>query len=164
MEAVYQAVSAYDNFYGGFITWEDFWNYMEDAPGIFLTRKEGIAEAKRIGFQDYLEERYTLEELRRYFEPQAKLAGYGSVGIPQRSSPAYQLFFEFYDHFLMELLAEAQQVFPDLSMEVRLDVDPVRGLDGNREGANHFSTFPCQDAPMHYRTKYTLCHRLAYYL
>lgn len=24
--------------------------------------------------------------------------------------------------------------------------------------------FPCQDAPMHYRTKYTLCHRLAYYL
>lgn len=147
VEAVYQAVSAYDNFYGGFITWEDFWNYMEDAPGIFLTRKEGIAEAKRIGFQDYLEERYTLEELRRYFEPQAKLAGYGSVGIPQRSSPAYQLFFEFYDHFLMELLAEAQQVFPDLSMEVRLDVDPVRGLDGNREGANHFSTFPCQDAP-----------------
>lgn len=147
VETVYQAVSAYDNFYGGFITWEDFWNYMEDAPGLFLARKEGIAEAKRIGFQDYLEERYTLEELKRYYEPQVKLAGYGSVGIPQRSSPAYQLFFEFYDYFLLELLAEAQQVFPDLSMEVRLDVDPVRGLDGSMVGANHFGTFPCRDAP-----------------
>ena len=35
-------------------------------------------------------------------------------------------FYEFYDAFLAELLTETQKVFPDLSMEVRLDADPVK--------------------------------------
>ncbi len=147
MKTVYQAAAEHDNFYGGFITWEDFWNYMEDAPGLFLTKASGIDEAKRIGFQEYLKEHYTLEEVKRYFEPQIRIASFDSVEIPKRSSPAYRLFFEYYDSFLTELLAEAQQVFPGLSMEVRLDVDPVRGLDGNMAGAGHFGTFPCKDAP-----------------
>lgn len=147
VERVYQAVSGYDNFYGGFITWEDFWNYMEDAPGMYGAREAGIAEARRIGFQKYLKEHYDWEEVREYFEPQMQIKDFESVGIPQRTSPAYKLFFEFYDDFLTRLLAEGQQVFPELSMEVRLDVDPVQGLEGKAVGAEHFKTFPCQEAP-----------------
>ena len=45
--------------------------------------------------------------------------------------------------FLNDILAETQTVFPDLSMEVRLDVDPVRRLDGTLEGAPHDATFSC---------------------
>ncbi len=58
---LYEAVSGYENFYGGFLAWEDFWNYMEDAPGLFDSDRAGIDEARRIGFQQYLEEHYTLE-------------------------------------------------------------------------------------------------------
>jgi len=64
----------------------------------------------------------------------------------KKSSQAYLLFYEFYDEYLIELLAEAQQVFPNLSMEVRLDVDPVIGRDGSMVGAEHFRTFPCGEA------------------
>ena len=54
-----------------------------------------------------------------------------------------KLFIQFYDDFLNRILAETQTVFPDLSMEVRLDVDPVKRTDGTLEGAPHDSTFSC---------------------
>ena len=66
--------------------------------------------------------------------------------MPSKQSPAYKLLFEYYDEYLIQLLQEAQQVFPNLSMEVRLDVDPVNGLAGEAVGAHHFRTFPCGDA------------------
>lgn len=143
---LYQSVCGYDNFCGGFITWEDFWNYMEDAPGLYVGRTAGVKEAEQIGFQEYLKKHYTLEEVQEYFGPKERIRDYTSVGIPGRNSPAYLLFYEFYDEYLMELLSEAQQVFPDLSMEVRLDVDPVKGRDGSDVGAGHFKTFPCGEA------------------
>lgn len=143
---LYQSVCGYDNFCGGFITWEDFWNYMEDAPGLYTGRTAGVKEAEQIGFQEYLKKHYTLAEVQEYFGPKERIRDYTSVGIPGRNSPAYLLFYEFYDEYLMELLNEAQQVFPDLSMEVRLDVDPVKGRDGSDVGAEHFKTFPCGEA------------------
>ena len=39
-----------------------------------------------------------------------------------------------------------RQVFPDLSMEVRLDGDPVEKGDGSKEVFVHGSTFPCGGA------------------
>lgn len=50
------------------MTWEDFWNYAEDA-GNFGRRDNSRKEAKQIGFQDYLKERYTLSELNEIFQP-----------------------------------------------------------------------------------------------
>lgn len=143
---LYQSVCGYDNFCGGFMTWEDFWNYMEDAPGLYAARSAGVKEAGQIGFQDYLKKHYTLAEVQDYFGPKERIEDFASVGIPARNSPAYLLLYEFYDEYLMELLREAQQVFPDLSMEVRLDVDPVKGRDGSDVGAGHFKTFPCGEA------------------
>lgn len=142
---IYDTVSAYPNYYGGFITWEDFWNYMEDAAG-FGTGKDSIEEAGRIGLQDYLQQHYTLEELNRYYRPLRPFTAYQEVYIPAKQSPAYKLLFEYYDDYLIRLLQEAQQVFPNLSMEVRLDVDPVNGPEGETIGVHHFSTFPCGDS------------------
>lgn len=143
---LYESVSGYENFYGGFLAWEDFWNYMEDAPGLFAAERTGIDEARRIGFQKYLEEHYTLDQVNEYFSPERPMEGFGQVGIPKRNSPAYKLFYEYYDDFLMRLLWDTQQVFPGLSMEVRLDVDPVEGVGGGQVGAAHYQTFPCGDA------------------
>lgn len=146
VERLYQSVSGYDNFAGGFITWEDFWNYTEDAPGLYGGKTTGVAEAKRIGFQDYLREHYTLEQVQEYYGTEQRPQDFATVGIPSRDSQAYRLFYEFYDEYLTALLAEAQQVFPNLSLEVRLDVDPVTGRDGSLAGAEHFRTFPCKEA------------------
>ena len=142
---IYDTVSAYPNYHGGFITWEDFWNYMEDATG-FGTGRDSIEEARRIGLQDYLQKYYTLEELNQYYRPLRSFYSFQEVYMPSRQSPAYKLLFEYYDEYLIQLLQEAQQVFPNLSMEVRLDVDPVNGLAGEAVGAHHFRTFPCGDA------------------
>lgn len=143
MGHIYQFASQYPNFYGGFITWEDFWNYMEDAPS-FGTGSRSMDEAKRIGFQDYLEERYSLEELGQYYGKH--FTSYENVHIPARSTPAYKLLYEFYDDYLIHLLEEGQKVFPGLSMEVRNDVDTVEALSGGQTGAAHYQTFPCGDA------------------
>lgn len=142
---LHEAVSGYENFYGGFMTWEDFWNYVEDAPGQYGSNQAGVEEARRIGFQKYLEENYTLEQVNQYFPTEA-VDSFAKISIPGRDSPAFQLFFEYYDHFLLQLLKETQQVFGNLSMEVRLDADPVKGLDGAMVGATHYPTFPCGEA------------------
>ncbi len=144
MGHMYQYASKYPNFYGGFITWEDFWNYMEDAPS-FGTGSRSMNEAKRIGFQEYLAERYSLEELAPYYGKH--FTSYENVHIPARDTPAYKLLYEFYDDYLIHLLEEGQKVFPGLSMEVRNDVDTVEALTGGQTGASHYTTFPCGNAP-----------------
>lgn len=145
VERLYTTALAYPNFHGGFITWEDFWNYMEDSTH-YGTGMESKKEAGRIGFTDYLEQYYTLEEVMEYYKPVKPFQSFEDVYMPQKTSPAYKLLFEFYDDYLIRLLHAAQQVFPNLSMEVRLDVDPVSGKDGGTVGAHHFRTFPCGNA------------------
>lgn len=145
VERVYQTASEYENFCGGFMTWEDFWNYMEDA-GSFGTGKKSVNEAKRIGFQEYLKNHYSLDRISELYEADKEFQNYEEIYIPQRDNPGYKLLYEYYDELLMELLEDAQQVFPKLSMEVRLDIDPVADGKGGQVGANHFKTFSCQNA------------------
>ena len=97
--------------------------------------------AAQCGYTQYVKEHYTLEELGEIYRD--TFDSYGEIYLPAKESYARKLFFQFYDHFLNDILAETQTVFPDLSMEVRLDVDPVRRLDGTLEGAPHDATFSC---------------------
>lgn len=145
VEKVYRTVSGYPNFYGGFLTWEDFWNYIESPP-ITGQSLVSINEADRIGYQDYLKKYYTLEQVSAYYGQGYTFPNFESIYVPNRESPAYKLLYEYYDDFLKTLLYDAQRVFPDLSMEVRLDVDPVNGKGGGKVGAHHYMTFPCGHA------------------
>lgn len=143
---LYEAGNKYSNFCGGFMTWEDFWNYVEDARN-FGRGKNSVKEAEKIGFQAYLKEHYSLKELNRIFQPPVAFSSYRDIYIPSYNDHAYALFYEFYDEFLNGLLKETQQVFPGLSMEVRLDADPVPAKDGNgMESVRHNKTFPCKNA------------------
>lgn len=145
---LYQVGSAYGNFYGGFLTWEDFWNYVEDA-GSFGTGQYSIDEAKKIGYQKYLKEHYTLKEINEAYGDENLFSSVDKVYIPRRSQYAYRLFYEFYDEYLNQLLEDTQKVFPDLSMEVRLDVDPVSAKEGEGDGKvgiPHYQTFACQNS------------------
>jgi hypothetical protein len=142
---VYQTASAHDHYYGGFLTWEDFWNYVNDSAELG-TGSGSVSEAKRIGYQSWLSEHYSLESLNQLYSPSRSFKDYSAVYIPPSSSPARKLFYEFYDSRLNDLLAVGQSVYPDLSMEVRLDVDSVPDGNGGYAGADHYVTFPCGDA------------------
>ena len=143
---IYRTASAHSNFYGGFMTWEDFWNYVEDAANLGKGANSRNA-AKECGYQTWLKKHYSLKQVNEYYQPAEKFTSYDNVYIPARKEYAYKLFYEFYDDFLNDLLEDTQKVFPNLSMEVRLDVDPVDAQDGNGQmGASHYGTFSCADA------------------
>lgn len=142
-ERLYRQASAHENFCGGFLTWEDFWNFTEHAAE-YGNGIAGRRMAKLCGYTDYLKEKYTLDQLKEYYG--TAFETYEEICLPEKDSYARILFYEFYDTFLAELLKETQKVFPDLSMEVRLDADPVKKADGTLEGVPHWSTFECQEA------------------
>lgn len=141
---LYQEMSAYPNFYGGFLTWEDFWNFTDKA-GSAGKGAASVRLAKQIGYQDYLEQNYTLELAGQIY--QQEFSGFDKLYLPERTDHAYLLFYAFYDDFLNRLLRETQTVFPGISMEVRLDVDPVNSEDGQSEiGVPHYGTYACGDS------------------
>ena len=141
-QAIYQAASAHENFHSGFITWEDFWNYVHNM-GRNYTEEERITLAQECGYTEYLKAAHTLDEINQLYEK--AFTSYDEIGIPDRKSPAAALFFEYYDQFLNEFLAETQTVFPGISMEVRVDGDPIYESEGNYY-YSHRVTYPCTGA------------------
>ncbi len=143
---IYRTASAHSNFHGGFITWEDFWNYVEEAAN--LGKGANSREtAKDCGYHAWLKKHYSLKAINEYYRPAEKFTSYDEAYIPSRTSYAYKLFYEFYDDFLNDLLEDTQKVFPNLSMEVRLDADPVEAEEGEEmTGASHYGTFSCGNA------------------
>lgn len=128
------------------MTWEDFWNYVEDAGNFGAGANSRIA-AKNCGYQAWLKKHYSLKQVNEYYQPKEVFTSYDNIYIPARKDYAFKLFYDFYDDFLNDLLEDTQKVFPGLSMEVRLDVDPVSAQDGNGEtGASHYGTFQCGNA------------------
>lgn len=140
---LYGRASAHVNFCGGFMTWEDFWNFTDSSASLGKGGS-GRKMARQCGYTEYAMEHYSLEELEEMYGH--SLDSSDDLYFPEKDSYARKVFYEFYDQFLNQLLAESQTVFPGLSMEVRLDVDPVEHPDGSQEGFMHSSTFPCQDA------------------
>ncbi len=143
VKRLYDAASAHENFCGGFLTWEDFWDFT-GTSATYGKSQNSKAMAQKTGYTQYAREHYSLKELQELYGE--KLYSYEALYFPDEKSPARKVFFEFYNDFLNRLLADSQQVFPELSMEVRLDGDPIRGLDGEMTGYLHAETFDCQNA------------------
>ena len=98
--------------------------------------------ASKCGYTQYVKEHYTLEELEEIYQDTFKT--YEDVYLPDSlNTYSRKVFYQFYDDFLNKILVETQAVFPDLSMEVRLDIDPVKRPDGTLEGVFHDATFTC---------------------
>lgn len=143
VESLYQASSVHSNFAGGFLTWEDFWNFLQNT-GNGRYGQQSLQLAEAIGYQDFLRENYTLEELEQQFGLSA--SSFGEIGLPDSEDPMFYTFYQFYDQVLNRILEESQEVFPGLSMEVRLDMDPVPSADGGLVGASHGATYECGSA------------------
>lgn len=142
-QKVYETASAHSNFHGGFITWEDFWDYVHNM-GREYTKKTTIRMARECGYQDYLAAHYTLAEVSELYGEE--FGSFQEIYIPYRKQASAALFFEYHDQMLNELLAQSQTVFPGLSMEVRADSDPVYTSDNSYYYYSHKATFPCDGA------------------
>jgi GT2 family glycosyltransferase len=119
LDRLWAIVQSYPNVLGGFITWEDF--FLMDLTHIPLEQRQLFAE--RTGYQHYLEEHYTLQEISTSYKQ--SFSAYTEVPIPAFKSSAIHLFCEFWDKLLIDTIFKtSKQHFPALSMEVRTDCDP----------------------------------------
>ncbi len=138
---VYQSASAHPNFVGAFLTWEDFWNYLDQVERYAL--ENNYEQAKLSGFVNYVLSHYEPEELEELYDNERDAM---TAPFPRKYSPAYRLVLEWYDEFLNELLLDTQEVFPGISMECRLHNDPYQDPDGRLLGYNHAATYGAGNA------------------
>ncbi len=141
-QKLYENASAHGNFHSAFMTWEDFWDFTY-TPRRNLSEYLSVKLARDCGYSQYLEQHYSLEQLSRQYG--TEFSDFGEIPLPDWKHPSAALFYEYYDQFLVELLAETQTVFPQLSMEVRLDDDLIYG-EGEPYYYSHQATYPCEGA------------------
>lgn len=122
LRRIHAIAGRFDHFLFGFITWEDFFLVgFTQAPAPVR-----LQFANKIGFTDYIK-KYTLDQLSQWYATDFET--HAQIPLPGYHSAAIFLFHEFWDHYLLELHRESQAVFPNLTMEIRVDCDPnpVRG-------------------------------------
>ena len=141
LSQLYGAVKDHPAFGDAFLTWEDFWNYMDECAS-FGTGNMDIP--KRSGYSDWVFENYSAEEISTHYG--AEITEPGELWFPSLTSPARKFVLEWNDAWMNQLLGDSQEVFPGISMEVRLDIDPVSGTEGVRVGVPHTVTFPAGSA------------------
>lgn len=142
IQRMYEELTQYKNFKDAFLTWEDFW-------GVFVicdleSEMERIKYADYIGYQDWLQKNYSIEEYNNYFGTDYE--NFVSIPVPHRDEPAMESMYIFYDEYLNTLLKDSQKVFPNLSIEVRMDADLVTQKDGTQIYFSHSTTYGCGDS------------------
>lgn len=142
LERMYISLSVHNNFWGGFLTWEDFWNNLGvcDEPD----EKARVEWADFVGYRRWVEEHFALEIYNENYGTQ--YASYSSIPVPQRTEPAMEAMYALYDDFLNNLLGKSQEKFPDLSMEVRMDWEVIYRVDGTADYYKHTITYPCMNS------------------
>ena len=140
---LYKCMSGYECFKGGFLTWEDFYGMLAvcEAPD----KDTRVEYAKKIGYQDWMEKHYSLEEINERWGE--NVDSYEQIATPKRNEDAsMEAFYEFYDDYLNTVLCSTQEVFPNISMEVRLDWDAYQNMEGDPAYYSHEETFACADS------------------
>ncbi len=140
---LYERASAHGNLFGGFITWEDTWNFTAYASALGNT-EESRECAQYCGYTDYVGSHYTIDEVNRLYGEEFQ--SFSEMYMPASDQPAMALLYEFFDKWQMELLAHSQTLFPNLTMEVRMDADPVYDESGEMYWYSHRDTYSCGDA------------------
>ena len=125
--ALWALVGNRPNVLFGFFSWEDLWaaaRMGEEPP------EQRLELAYETGYQEWLARYSNLQAVSRRYG--REFLAWHEVPIPDRLEPAYGLFLDFIDHAWIErFFKPAQAVFPTLSMEIRIDEDPVWNAPGD---------------------------------
>ncbi len=124
-ESIYDVAQSYENYYGAFLTWEDFWLACSRAKEVCGNNELSNDFSMQIGYSRYMHDTYSAENIGEIFGE--KFAEDDVVYVPDVESTAFKTFYDFYDYKLMEVLEDTQEVFPNISLEVRWDDDYYAG-------------------------------------
>ena len=137
---LYTSLSKYPNFKDGFLTWEDFWVCLSVCK--IEDESDRRIIAKDIGYQTWISTNLGLEEYNSKFG--TEYSSVESIPVPMKDEPAMECFYDFFDNCLNSILSECQSVFPNISMEVRLDADIVTQKNGEQVYYSHAKTYKCE--------------------
>lgn len=133
LAALWNALQDEPNLLFGFFSWEDLWAVMSLAEAPLAER---LDSAQTSGFRHWLQQQYVLDDVAKRFR--SEFDSWSEVPLPSRREPAFKLFLQFLDHAWMErFFRPAQELFPRLSMEIRIDSDPVWDGDSLLEWHGH---------------------------
>lgn len=136
---IYTDVKDYKNVKFSFISWEDFWEPVNTAS-YFQEYGDRVKFAQQVGFTDYLKSKYSLDSISDIYG--YKINSWDILPTPLRKSPAFALFYQFYDDIMIQkFLKPAQGQYPGLSMEIRVDDDPIYHPSGAITWYSHSSTY-----------------------
>ncbi len=122
---LHQVCSRYRSFRQAFISWEEFWGSFIKLQRYEESRRERLMEPT--GFSNYLQERGIS----------------GITAIPEAEDPAFEHYLAFINQSVRQLIEAASEVFPGISAEFRVDLDPVNGPDGVTWRANdNYANWP----------------------
>lgn len=122
MSKVHQNVARFSNVKMAYISWEDFSYPIQAAESI--SGAQAVQLATTIGFQSWLKARHSLNAVSSMYG--THFSSWSQVPTPSISSPSFRLLYQFQDWALVHHFFDAaQRRFPGLTMETRVDVDPV---------------------------------------
>lgn len=142
VEKIYTIADAHQSLWGGFVCWEDFWNLTSKIKAIAGNNEDSLKYAKDMGFGKFLVDHYEMSEIRQMYDD-TQLYAEEDLYIPTEDKRAFKVFYDFYDEFLNNLLADTQTAFPNVSMEVRVDDDWIVNEEGRNVYYTHANTYPC---------------------
>jgi len=119
---VHENVAGFSNVRMAYISWEDLSYPIQVAQE--LSGPLAVQLAGTIGFQTWLKGNHSLPSINSLYG--THFTSWSQVPTPPSASPAFRLMYEYQDWALVHHFFDAaQRRFPGLTMETRVDVDPL---------------------------------------
>lgn len=118
-----------------FLSWEDLY------PMAITSMTPNLSDQNMLRmYREYLSRTSTLSDISTLYGK--TISSWDALPFPDRKSPAYAKVLDYWDDALLNrLFIPANQNFPNLSLEVRSDWDPVWEKDGKTTWKNHALTY-----------------------
>ncbi|KAA3645923.1 MAG: hypothetical protein DWP95_03875 [Proteobacteria bacterium] len=120
-------VTSYQSYSAGMmISWEDFW-----CPHFVFTelsQQERLQLAQTMGYSEWLRSSDKNQHAIKTLLGQNEISS-ANTAIPKKNEQSYVLYLDFIDHALHDILLLTRTVFPNTSLEIRVDKDPVKVND-----------------------------------
>jgi len=124
MNAVFTKEEYKSSYLYSFTSWEDFFCLIAFSQTNGDNQQQRLKLSKQIGFDNYLLEGYTPEELRDMFEGTPDIiAGEYPISRWDVADKAFPAYIKFIDKKWWELVELGRTVHPNLTMEIRVDIE-----------------------------------------
>jgi hypothetical protein len=121
--AIHKSVARFSNVRLGYISWEDFWFPVSEAQSA-TSSAQALNLASSTGYRAWLRQHNSLAQVSTTYG--THFTSWGEVPTPPPDQPSFRLMYEYEDWALVHrFFIPASKRFPGLSMETRVDVDPI---------------------------------------